>query len=269
MQFLTVIVQVGLIGGTLAAAGLVLARRSLRLPVSTNFNQQLRLAALFALLCAMAGAAVLIVRLADGYDASVAAMVLRSSSGIATVGTVLGAVLVLFPGAFALAGAVLLALSAGLAGHASTHWIPGGIVVALHVGAAAWWLGGLLLLLRACGDGKGDALPGALERFSRQARLAVLVLLAAGGWLAFDLIGLSADAFATDYAKVLVLKLAMVACLLSLALYNRVKLTPMILAGDASAGDRLRRTMVAELVLVGLVVVVTATLSTVMLPPHA
>lgn len=268
MQLLTVILQAGLIAGTLTAAGLVFTQRSLDVAAAPFAIRLRQWAALVALVCAMAGLGVLIVRLAGGYDAGIASMVLTSSSGIAAGATVLGAVLVLLPGATALAGAAILAVAAGIAGHASAEWLPGGIVVALHAGAAAWWLGGLVLLLRASVDNEADRLPKALVRFSKQAKIAVLVLLAAGGWLAVDLVGLSTVAYASDYGRVFLLKLAGVACLLGIALYNRVRLTPAILAGQAAARGRLHRTIRAELVLVGLIIAVTATLSTVMLPPH-
>ncbi len=120
--------------------------------------------------------------------------------------------------------------------------------VALHGVALAFWIGALLPLALAMCSPRAAAV-GILTRFSRAIPLAVAALLASGLLLAIVQLERLNALWSTDYGRVLTIKLALVAALLLLALWNRLSLTPRI--GHGGRARRLmRRSIVAELVLV-------------------
>jgi copper transport protein len=168
-----------------------------------------------------------------------------------------------------LAGACLVAVSFALSGHAATagpHWLTWPALT-LHALCAAYWVGAfgpLLLALRRLPRGEVHAL---LAAFSGRAVLAVGGLLLAGVVLAALQLRAPSALITTDYGRLLVLKLALVALLLGLGALNRLVLTP-ALARRADAVPRLRRTIGADLMLAAGVVVLTAALGTVP-PPRA
>jgi copper transport protein len=168
-----------------------------------------------------------------------------------------------------LAGAGLVAVSFALSGHAATAgpvWIT---VPALTVHAlcAAYWVGAfapLLVALRRLPRAEAHAL---LAAFSTRAVAAVACLVLAGVTLAALQVRTPAALIATDYGRLLLLKLALVVLLVGLGALNRLVLTPALERGtEAAAG--LRRTIRADLGLAAGVVVLTAGLGTVP-PPRA
>ena len=169
----------------------------------------------------------------------------------------------------ALAGACLVAVSFAFSGHAATAG-PAWITVpalTLHALSAAWWVGAfapLLLALRRLPRAEAHAL---LMAFSPRAVVAVTCLLSAGVALSALQLRTPAALIATDYGRLLLLKLALVALLLGLGAINRLVLTPALGRG-AAALPGLRRTIGADLALAAGVVVVTAGLGTVP-PPRA
>ena len=74
------------------------------------------------------------------------------------------------------------------------------------------------------------------------------------------------EAVETTYGRLLAVKLAVFVLLLGLAAFNRLRLTPALLAGDAGAGARLRRSIGLEFAAVLVILVVTAVLTTVASP---
>jgi putative copper export protein len=83
-------------------------------------------------------------------------------------------------------------------------------------------------------------------------------------WL---LLGGFAELWRSSYGRCIALKLAFVAGLLSLAAFNKLRLTPRLRAGDAGAGRSLRTSIRLEMLLGVMVLAVTATLTTVAGPP--
>ncbi|MGH6943748.1 MAG: copper resistance protein CopC, partial [Geminicoccaceae bacterium] len=168
-----------------------------------------------------------------------------------------------------LAGALLVALSFGLSGHAATaapHWITVP-VLGLHALCAAFWIGALwpllLLVLR---------LPRAeakekVRAFSSLALPAVACLVFAGTVLAVLQLESWSALATTDYGRRLTLKLVLVAGLLGLAVINRLVLTP-ALDQRERAVHWLKSTIKADLALAVGVVVLTASLGAVP-PPRA
>ena len=197
-------------------------------------------------------------RLAAG--SSVLWMVLSAASGLA--------LLILAPRRRSplLAGALLVALSFGLSGHAATagpRWLtlP---ALTLHALSAAFWVGSLWPLLLSVGR------PGAktlLQAFSTLAVTAVACLILAGVVLGSLQLETWSALVATDYGRRLLAKLTLVMGLVGLAALNRLVLTP-ALGRNERAPRRLRLTIGAELALAAGVVVLTASLGAVP-PPRA
>ncbi len=128
--------------------------------------------------------------------------------------------------------------------------------VALHGVSLAFWIGALLPLAVVLARGEDGR--QSLFAFSRAVPFAVAALLASGLLLAVLQLQHIAALWSTDYGRVLMAKLALVALLLALALWNRLSLTPAVAAGAAPARRRLRMSIAGELVLVVVILGVVA-----------
>ncbi len=151
----------------------------------------------------------------------------------------------------ALASLGLAALSFAVSGHALSA--PGQVapvLTALHAGAIIVWVGGLLPLALVMQGGDRLLI---LRRFSVIALPAVVVILGSGSALTLLHWG-SPDLLASDWARLLVVKLLLVVSMLGLALWHRLRAMP-LLAGGADAP--VRRSVALE-ALLGLVVLALA-----------
>jgi len=120
--------------------------------------------------------------------------------------------------------------------------------VFLHALTAAIWAGALPpLLWLAATD--AEAFKGALRRFSAIALGTVSVLLILGCVIAAVQMSEPAALLATDYGRLLLLKLGLVGVLLLLALWNRRVGTPLILSDARGAIRDIRRSMAGEIAL--------------------
>jgi copper transport protein len=162
----------------------------------------------------------------------------------------------------------------------------------LHVGAAAVWFGGLVVvtvvLVRSAGPREPVAAAELVARFSGVA-LGAVVLLGIGGLaMAWPLVGQPAALLGTAYGVTLLVKLGAVTVVLLVAAYNRLRLVPAIVAGvtpsgaapsvppepaagtttagrvdrAAAAWAQLQRTLRVEVVLLVAVLLVTGVLAT-------
>ncbi len=149
-----------------------------------------------------------------------------------------------------LGAVVSLGTAFAVSGHAATAEprALSGAAVWLHGVSLALWIGALLPL--AIAVGRRDAAPATLRRFSKTIPLAIVALLISGIALAAIELGRIDALWQSEYGRVLIAKLALVCVLLALALWNRLRLTPLLLAGEAPAVRRMRASIVAELVLV-------------------
>lgn len=183
------------------------------------------------------------------------------------------------------AGAAVVAVSFLLVGHTVTDE-PRLLIVGAdlaHVGAAAVWFGGLVLLATtlATRDPDGDpvAAAGLVAGFSRLATAAVVVLAAAGVGLAWVEVR-AVRALATPYGATLVAKTGLALAVLAVGAYNNRRLVPAITtaartpvpaggAGDdpphpqgpsevAAGWRRLRRTVTVESLGLMAILLVTA-----------
>jgi putative copper resistance protein D len=140
------------------------------------------------------------------------------------------------------------------------------LLLSLHLLGIAFWLGALLPLSWVA---RGDLprIAAAAARFGAAAVVVVGTLVVAGAALLWLLLGHSMALWTSTYGRWLIAKLALVACILCLAAFNKWRLTPRLLAGDGRAAARLRRTIQFELLLGGAILAVTATFTTITGPP--
>ena len=163
------------------------------------------------------------------------------------------------------AGAVLIAVSYSFVGHSlgDPRWALASLLV-VHLLAAAFWVGALVPLRRAARSTFGAAL---LHRFGVIASGTVALLIAVGASFAWLLSGSIGALFGTAYGWTLLGKVAIVTSLLGLAALNKLRLVPALERGEPGAGTALRRSIAWEAVAVALILLLTATLTTVTTPP--
>jgi len=145
----------------------------------------------------------------------------------------------------------------------------------LHNGATAAWIGGLLgllayLLPAGAALAEGDRMrlvAQGVVRFSTLATVCVAVLVITGVYRALAEVGALSDLVDTGYGIALLVKLALFAVMLAGGGYNRFVLHPRLEraalglpGGESAAGERLARSVRAELVLAGLLLVAVAVL---------
>jgi len=161
---------------------------------------------------------------------------------------------------------VLLLLTWSFAGHArSMRWPVLGVPVDVaHHGAAAVWLGGLLVMSRLGMTGRSpDALAWSLQRFSRLAQVAVGTLVVTGVVQAVRLTGLPDLSLGTAHTNLLVGKVVLLGAMLAVADVNRKRVARRFSdPRDATPGIvwAVRRAMGVELCLGAVVVALTAAL---------
>ncbi|MBM4233407.1 MAG: hypothetical protein FJ160_04375 [Gammaproteobacteria bacterium] len=171
---------------------------------------------------------------------------------------------------FLIAGVVLAIGSFLVTGHAATAppaWLMAPIVGA-HLLATAFWIGAfrpLLLSTRLLTASNSGAL---LQRFSTLAVPAVIVVLISGTAISLKQLGSPTKLFDNDYGSVLLAKIILVFVIIVIAAYNKINLTPKLIANDAAGAVKIRRTITLELMLY-FIVLAAASALTVTTPPRA
>lgn len=160
-------------------------------------------------------------------------------------------------------GAVAALASFVLSGHivtAASRWITIPVLLA-HTTAVAFWIGSLLPLYQAIAHLGAKAAP-VVQRFSQIAMAAVGTLVVAGLIIVVLQVQSLGGLVTTTYGLILLAKLGLVAGLLALAIFNKVRLTPALAGGDPRAVMALRRSISAEIVLIVGILIATAALGT-------
>ncbi len=137
----------------------------------------------------------------------------------------------------------------------------------LHLIAAAVWVGGLLQLIAntplfiggISQSARRHALSRLVRRFSAAAALSVLVLTLTGAYSAWAQVT-DFSALSTPYGIVLQSKVLVIALVLAVAAVNLIWIRPR-LRGSSSAAVWLRRTVIAEIVLVVLIIFIVGILT--------
>ncbi len=140
-------------------------------------------------------------------------------------------------------------------------------ILGVHLMGAAFWLGALVCLRIVARDGDLSRVAQVTARFGASALYVVALMIAAALCLLSMMLGGAAQLWSSDYGRIAMLKIALVAVLLCLAAFNKLRLTPRLLAGDAVAARKLNISVGAELLLGGLILAATAALTTIEGPP--
>jgi copper resistance protein D len=209
------------------------------------------------------------------WDGSLLRMIWQAGAGRANVIRDLGLVLAALgiarqrPSWWTLAAAAAAATSFAWSGHARA-FNPGSLpilLVSVHLLGVAFWLGALLALGLIARDHDAAALAAPVARFGAAAVFVVAGLMAAGLGLLWILLGDFTELWRSAYGRHALLKLAFVAGLLFLAAFNKLNLTPRLLANETRALQALRISIRLEWLLGILILLATATLTTTTGPP--
>jgi copper resistance protein D len=215
--------------------------------------------------------------LAGMFDMTFTRMILGAGEGIATgirlAGLALAALALRSSPRFqrlALVGAAPASMSFAGIGHVHALWpsIAPSVFLCLHLLCAAFWLGALAPLWITAQDRNESQIAAVALRFGQWALGVVTLLLGAGAILLWTLIGHAAPFWSSDYGRMMAIKLLLVAALLGIAAMNKLYLTARLLRGHARAFVQFRRAVQAEMVLGALILLITATFTTVTGPPR-
>jgi len=265
--------------GTLGAAGAIFFlnynERLLRAAQRRSIVRSMAMLSVLAALASAAKISLLAASMSDDlagmFDISFAGMILRAGEGRAAAIRIVGLILcgaALLPGRgwsrLACLGALLAAASFAATGHVHAlmpNILPT-LIATLHLWCGAFWLGALWPLLRTARDGDHAQVAALAARFGKIAVGIVALLIAAGTLLLWLLLGSLSDLWNSDYGRMLSVKLLLVAALLSAAAVNKLRLTPRVEKGEAAAALHLRRSIKLELILGGLILLLTAAFTT-------
>ena len=164
-----------------------------------------------------------------------------------------------------LIGALLIAVSYTFVGHSlgDPRWLLASLLT-LHLLAAAFWIGALLPLRHAVGQPEGARL---LHRFGNVASLTVALLVVVGLIFAWLMTGSFSNLLLTAYGWTLLAKLGVVSGLMALAALNKWRFVPALASGTPAAVPHLRRSIQIEAIAVLLILLATATLTSITTPP--
>jgi len=215
--------------------------------------------------------------LAGMFDMAFARMILGAGEGLASGVRLAGLALCAFAissnhrlRALAPAGAAIASVSFAGVGHVHGLLpnVAPSLLLCLHLLCAAFWLGALAPLLITARDRNDSQIAAVAARFGKWALGVVALLLSAGAGLLWILIGDAAQFWSSDYGRMMTVKLLIVAALLGIAGVNKLYLTPGLLQGHSKAFIQFRRTVQTEMVLGALILLITATFTTVTGPPR-
>jgi copper resistance protein D len=269
---------------TLGAAGAVfflsyagdLITGAQRASIRRMVAMQLIVGALFTLLRILLLTGAMSDSFAGMFDRDMAGMLLQAGEGTAAslrlVGLVLAACALSLNRRLqipALAGAVIAASSFAWVGHvrALQPHLPATMFSCLHLIGVAFWVGALLPLL--CSTRESALEVGALaKRFGTLAVAAVSILVVAGLCMLWMLSYGRPEFWSSSYGTMIAVKLLLVSLLLGAAALNKLWLTPRLMNGEARAVVVLRRSIQFELLTAVLILIVTASFTSLTGPPR-
>ena len=157
------------------------------------------------------------------------------------------------------------AVSFAVLGHVASLGVLAWLAIALHISAMGLWIGALYPLHALCRSEPATTLQPLLQMFGSLGWAVTGSLVLAGVYLLTELLERPLDLFTTPYGLLLVSKMLLVICLLGLAALNKFRLVPAI--ANAGVGT-LQRAIRAEMFLVLLILLLTASLTTLTGPVH-
>lgn len=162
--------------------------------------------------------------------------------------------------------AAILIFGPVLTGHTATkepRWL---IMIAdlAHLGAGAIWTGGLIglimVLRRPLADADSELIKNLVARFSTVAAISVAALGMSGVAMALVIFDAPSALILTGYGRTLMVKLILVAVVITIAAWNRRHLLPVATGGAAAVRQRLRELLIKEAALLCAVVATTGLL---------
>ena len=137
------------------------------------------------------------------------------------------------------------------------------IVLMFHLVAISIWIGVLSPLAKLSRDATKILETAELgHSFGKVAVVFVPLLIIAGGYMGFVLVGSLSALFIGDYGQALILKTLFVAGLLSFAAINKLRIIPQITSGDQTAAGRLAKSISYEWIVISVILLITAVLTT-------
>lgn len=167
-------------------------------------------------------------------------------------------------------GALLALWSFSRIGHVpDLDQVLGQLLLLIHLVGIAFWIGVLFPLYHLAMRPEQHETAAMLgHRFGQLALAVVPVLLSAGAVLAWLLLGGLEPLVTSAYGRILLVKLALVGMILALAAVNKLRFVPQLRAGHSAAGRALARAVGAEALLILLVFLVSAVLTSSVALPH-
>ncbi len=168
---------------------------------------------------------------------------------------------------YAFAILAMIPVTYALSGHTGFYspvWLLK-IFIIVHLSIACFWIGSFIPLLTLITQKKQTA-SDALERFGIIATFLVPILLATGIGMAWLIAG-GTEGLTTNYGLMLLVKANLVALLLCFAALNKLRLVPQFRTGQPQADNKLRRSITIEIAIVLIILIVTATITTI-IPPE-
>lgn len=141
------------------------------------------------------------------------------------------------------------------------------LLIGIHLLGVAFWVGAFGPLLLVLRHREPRRVAAAVARFGAAAVFVVGALIVAGLPLLFMMLGGVSPLWSSSYGRCFTAKLGLVACLLCVAAFNKLRLTPRLKANEAAAVRCLRRSIGAEIALAACILVVTAIFTTLTGPP--
>ena len=159
---------------------------------------------------------------------------------------------------------MLLAASIVRIGHISDLPFGYQAVLVAHVIGVAWWLGSVPVLWRLATRNDNGHVKQIMQRFAKHAAMPVCVIVLSGATMAYTLFNSFDAVYQTRYGQLLLLKLALVACILLIAAHHKWFLVPELKA--SLSRTRLSRSIGFEMLFMTVVFIITAALTTVLSP---
>ena len=284
LNLLSIIAKLTLYIGALFASGIIIYLiffETDKARSSFNSSQMIGIFALIGLIAAIVNYTLLSARLVDdiagAFDSEMLAILWRAPVGAALLMRAIGFAIIVVglcwrkvSKILMFIGCLVVIASFTQASHvADTGSILSPILLLVHLIGISMWVGILLPLYKLSANPAQITVAADIAyRFGRFAVFFVPVLLIAGGWLAYQLVGSPTSLFTTNYGQTLIAKTVIVGGLLLLAAMNKLNFVPALRTGDSTALQRLKRTVLAEIVLVAFILAATAALTSAIALPE-
>lgn len=161
-----------------------------------------------------------------------------------------------------IASALMITASFALVGHATRDQFFSGTLLVVHLLAISYWLGALYPLYKLSNKSQElSETADIAERFGKQAAWIVPVLIAVGLGFAITLLGSPNMLISSDYGRLLLVKIIVVAALLGFAALNKFRLVPKLKQDDLNAAKSLRISITFESIAFLMIFLITAILT--------